>query len=176
VQPALFLFPDACRLNKRPTPCNDDHPQQTRTLTEGDAVIVAGDITRELVPCRLGRSCARVCVRPDFGHVHNPRIPRKPYILTISQPHVPRSRIHIRNNHKHFLQEVVNELHPVLFTSLVFLIDFISCIEHELDDLRRLARDGPIPPHLLQAEPTPVRRRISALENLIRTYADDEQA
>jgi Icc-related predicted phosphoesterase len=31
-------------------------------LTEGDAIIVAGDITRELVPCRLGRSYVRVCV------------------------------------------------------------------------------------------------------------------
>jgi Icc-related predicted phosphoesterase len=52
----------ACYLNEHLTPCNDDNPQQTRTLTEGDAIIVAGDITRELVPCRLGRSYVRVCV------------------------------------------------------------------------------------------------------------------
>jgi hypothetical protein len=99
---------------------------------------------------------------------------------TLHPHHLPTSRATL--TYPHLQQSYTlstrscNELHPVLFTSLVFLIDFISCIEHELDDLRRLARDGPIPPHLRQAEPTPVRRRISALVNLIRTYADDEQA
>jgi hypothetical protein len=94
-------------LNEPLTLCNDDNPQQTRTLTEGDTIIVAGDITHELVPCRLSRSRARMCVRHDFGHVHNPRIPRKPYILTIFRPHMPRLCIHIRNNHIHFIQEVL---------------------------------------------------------------------
>jgi hypothetical protein len=61
-----------CCLNEPLTLCNDDNPQQTRTLTEGDAIIIAGDITCELVPCRLGRSRARMGVQHDFGHIHNP--------------------------------------------------------------------------------------------------------
>ena len=68
--------------------------------------------------------CARVSIRHDFGDIHNPWIPRKPYILTISRADMPCSHIRIHNSHIHFLQDIVNRLQS--FSSFSLPSDFLS--------------------------------------------------
>lgn len=83
--------------------------------------------------------------------------------------HLPRTRIHIRDNH--------NQTSPSFTLSpYSFLISIDSCTENKLDDLRQLARDGPMSPQLLQVEPIRICRPIVALECLMRTYADEAPA